>query len=100
MASLWSDFSSGMAIVEALNRWKVEAVHVHCIVASTLQRFNFFTIRPPFQPPPEPSQWIIEIIYDAFFQRNDSIISNFNVFRAPLRTALGDVAVADSLRVS
>src|SRR3954469_20510291 len=41
---------------------------------------------------------IVQLIDDALFERNDSVVGNSDPFRAHLRAALGDVAVADPVR--
>ena len=61
--------------------------------------FNVSRIPLLLQPPPNPPQRIIKLIHDAFFQRNDSVVRDFNAFGTNLRATLGDIAVTDSLRV-
>src|ERR1700757_281413 len=42
------------------------------------------------------SQWIVKLVYNAFFERNNRVIGNRDVFGTDFRAALRDVAVANS----
>src|SRR5437762_9826186 len=106
IASSWSDFSSGMAIgrrarsdAPYLGRAGSPCTPLY-IFALTLQRFNVFTISFLLQPPPDPAKRIIKVIHHTFLQGDDAVVRDLNTFRANLRATFGDVAVADSLRVS
>ena len=44
----------------------------------------------------EHGDWIVELVDYAFFERDNSIIGNVNVFRTDLSAALGDVAETDA----
>ena len=48
-------------------------------------------------PSPEPPEWIVELVHDAFLQRNDSVVCDMNAFRADLGATLGDIAVPDPI---
>src|SRR5262249_4463289 len=54
------------------------------------------TIRSSSEFPPDPPQWIVELVDDAFLQRNDGVVGDVNVLGTDFGTALGDVAVADA----
>ncbi len=43
---------------------------------------------------------VVKFIYQPFFERDDSIVCNCDIFRADVRAALGDIAVADTLMFS
>src|SRR3569833_2405152 len=43
---------------------------------------------------------IEELVHNALLQRNDRVIRDRNVLRTHLRASLGDVAVADSVRLT
>ena len=45
------------------------------------------------------SDWVVELIHNAFFQRNDSVVSYVNVFRADLGAAFRDVTHPDAALV-
>jgi hypothetical protein len=68
--------------------------------ASSLQLFIALTVRLLLQPAPKPAKRIIKLVHHAFFQRNDSVIGNLNVFRTNFGAAFRDVAVTDPLSVS
>src|SRR5439155_3129394 len=44
------------------------------------------------------SQRIVELVDDAFLERDDGVVGNRDALRTYVRAALGDVAVADALR--
>src|SRR5947207_5548371 len=50
----------------------------------------------PRQLSQEPTHWIVEIIYNSLFQRNDRVVGDVDVFGANLGAAFSDVAVADT----
>src|SRR5438045_1052053 len=45
------------------------------------------------------SQRIVELVDDAFFERDDGVVGDRDALRAHLRAAFRDVAVPDALRV-
>src|SRR6266567_9348362 len=57
-------------------------------------RSSFFAV---FEKPRQLAQRIIELIDDALFQRNDSVIGDRDTLRANFGAALGDVAVTDAV---
>lgn len=57
--------------------------------------FQFF-----LQPPPEPAKRIVKFIHDTFLEWNDSVVGDLNAFGTNFCTALGDVAVTNSLCIS
>src|ERR1035437_4044461 len=58
---------------------------------------KFSTLRPDFFP--EPAERIVVFVHDAFFQWNDRVVGDGDVFGADLGAALGDVAKADAVRL-
>src|SRR4051794_3623191 len=40
---------------------------------------------------------VVQLVDDAFLERNEGVVGNRDPFRADLRAALGDVAVPDSV---
>src|SRR5258705_1674497 len=44
----------------------------------------------------EPANWIVIIVNNALFQRNDRVVCNMNVFGADFRATFCDVTKADS----
>src|SRR6266566_8192628 len=57
-------------------------------------RSSFF---PAFEKPRQLAQRIVELIDDALFQRNDSVIGDRDALRANFSATLGDVAVTDAV---
>src|SRR6266436_4433664 len=57
-------------------------------------RSTFF---PAFEKPRQLAQRIVELIDDALFQRDDSVIGDRDALRANFGATLGDVAVADAV---
>src|SRR5437867_7131874 len=47
------------------------------------------------EPAPEAAQGVVEVVHDAFLQRDDGIVGDVDRLRADLRAALRDVAEAD-----
>src|SRR5215204_1540890 len=52
----------------------------------------------PREHPQEPAHRIVEPIHHALLQGDDRVLGNRNVFRADVRAATGDVAVADAVK--
>src|SRR5438045_9073719 len=50
-----------------------------------------------FPQPPNPSQRIIKLVHDPFFQRNDSVVRDLNLLRTDLGTKFCDIEVADTV---
>src|SRR6266581_2158749 len=50
----------------------------------------------PRQLSQEPTHWIVEIIYNSLFERNDRVVGDVDVFGTNFRAAFSDVAVADT----
>src|SRR5436309_12686139 len=96
MASLDRGLSSN--IVAKLNDKMTHEVqnpkddHAHRGVG--LGASSFF---PAFEKPRQLAQRIIELIDDALFQRNDSVVGDRDTLRANFGATLGDVAVTDAV---
>src|SRR5207247_2098613 len=58
-------------------------------------RIETVSRRPP-EAPPEPAEGVVELVDDAFLQRNDGVIGDVDRLGADLRAALGDVAEPDA----
>lgn len=42
---------------------------------------------------------IVELVNDAFFERDDGVVRNRDMFRADFRTTFGDVTISDTIRI-
>src|SRR5947207_13169300 len=49
----------------------------------------------PREPAPDAADGVVEIVHHALLQRDDGVVRDVDRLGADLRTALGDVAVAD-----
>src|SRR5438128_9677241 len=50
----------------------------------------------PREPAPDAADGVVEIVNHALLQRDDGVVRDVDRLGADLRTALGDVAVADA----
>src|SRR5882762_5251978 len=48
---------------------------------------------------PEPAEGIVEVVDDAFLERDDGVVGDGDVLGTDLGAALGDVAIADAVRL-